>query len=102
MIWGPLSELFGRKVPLFVGYTIFIILQLPVAVAPNVETILVCRFFMGCFGCAPLAIVGGALADFWGPVDRGVAITFFAAATFAGPAFGPIVYVNSACHHRLV
>jgi len=52
---------------------------------------MLCRFFGGVFGCAPLAIVGGALADFYGPVDRGVAVCVFAAATFIGPVAGPIM-----------
>ncbi len=78
-------------IPLFIGFAIFAILQIPVAVAENLHTILICRFLGGVFGCAPLAIVGGALADFWDPVDRGVAICVFAAATFIGPVAGPIV-----------
>lgn len=73
------------------GYAIFAIFNIPVAVAQNLETIFVCRFFAGFFGSAPLAIVGGALADFWGPVDRGVAICVFGSATFIGPTMGPII-----------
>ncbi|MCJ1438899.1 Citrinin biosynthesis cluster MFS transporter mrr1 [Xylographa pallens] len=91
LIWGPFSELYGRTIPLFTGYIIMGILQIPVAVATNVETIMITRFLGGVFGCAPLAIVGGALADFWGPVDRGVAVAMFAAATFIGPVAGPIM-----------
>ncbi|OOF98379.1 hypothetical protein ASPCADRAFT_164889 [Aspergillus carbonarius ITEM 5010] len=91
LFWSPLSELYGRRIPLFSGYAIFAIFQIPVAVAHNVETILVCRFLIGIFGCSPLAVVGGALADFWGPVDRAVAIAAFASATFVGPVLGPIV-----------
>ncbi|KAF2100462.1 MFS general substrate transporter [Rhizodiscina lignyota] len=91
LAFGPFSELYGRKTPLFIGFTIFIIFQIPVAVAQNIETIMLCRFFSGTFGSAPLAIVGGALADFWNPVDRGVAICVFASATFVGPILGPIV-----------
>lgn len=91
LVWGPGSELFGRKLPLFFGYACFAIFQIPVAVATNLETIMICRFFSGAFASAPLAIVGGALADFWGPVDRGVAVCVFAAATFIGPIAGPIM-----------
>lgn len=61
------------------------------AVAINVETIMLGRFFVGVFGSAPLAIIGGALADFWGPVERGFALGLFAGATFIGPVAGPIV-----------
>ena len=70
LMWGPLSELYGRKRPLFLGFFVMGIFQIPVAVAQNLQTIMLCRFFGGVFGCAPLAIVGGMLADFWGPVDR--------------------------------
>ncbi|GKZ19451.1 citrinin biosynthesis cluster MFS transporter mrr1 [Aspergillus brasiliensis] len=91
LFWSPLSELYGRRIPLFSGYAIFAIFQIPVAVAKNVETILVCRFLIGIFGCSPLAVVGGAMADFWDPVDRAVAIAAFSSATFIGPVLGPIV-----------
>ncbi|MCJ1300577.1 hypothetical protein MMC08_003374 [Hypocenomyce scalaris] len=89
--WGPLSELYGRLVPLFGGYFVFMIFQIPVATAQNLQTIMVTRFFGGVFGCAPLAVVGGALADFWDPVDRGIAVATFAAATFVGPVAGPVM-----------
>ena len=91
MVWGPFSELYGRTRPLFFGFIVFAIFQIPVATAQNLYTILIARFFGGLFGCAPLAIVGGALADFWNPVDRGIAICVFAAATFIGPVAGPIM-----------
>jgi hypothetical protein len=88
LVWSPLSELYGRKYPLFTGYALFAIFQIPVAVAKNVETIMVCRFLMGFLGCSPLAVVGGAMADFWDPIDRAVAIAMFSAATFVGPVLG--------------
>lgn len=91
VIWGPMSELYGRKIPLFAGFVIFAIFQVPVAVAQNIETIFICRFLAGFAGCAPLTIVGGALADFWAPVDRGIAVSIFSCATFLGPTGGPIV-----------
>lgn len=57
IIFGPLSELYGRKRPLFVGMFIFAIFQIPVAVAQNLQTIFICRFLGGLFASAPLAIV---------------------------------------------
>ena len=90
MIWGPLSELYGRTMPLFVGFAIGTIFQIPVAVAQNVETALISRFFIGLFGCSPIAIIGGALSDIWDPMERGFAGANFAGATFLGPVVGPI------------
>ncbi|KIW94378.1 uncharacterized protein Z519_04354 [Cladophialophora bantiana CBS 173.52] len=91
VLFGPASEVFGRRVPLFAGYIIFAIFQIPVAVAQNVETIMLGRFFGGFAASAPLAVVGGAMADIWGPVERAYGICVFAASAFTGPVAGPII-----------
>jgi MFS transporter, DHA1 family, multidrug resistance protein len=82
---------FGRRVPLFSGYLVFAIFQIPVAVAQNVETIMLGRFLGGFAASAPLAVVGGAMADIWSPLDRAYAICVFAANAFCGPVAGPII-----------
>ncbi|KAJ5900686.1 Citrinin biosynthesis cluster MFS transporter mrr1 [Penicillium subrubescens] len=91
LFWAPVSELYGRRLPLFSGYAIFAIFQIPVAVAQNLQSIMIFRFLIGVFGCSPLAVVGGAMADIWDPVDRAVAIAIFSSATFLGPVLGPII-----------
>lgn len=57
IVFGPMSELYGRKLPLFFGMFTFAIFNIPVAVATNLQTIFICRFFGGFFASAPLAIV---------------------------------------------
>ena len=91
LVWGPLSEVYGRTRPLFIGFAIFAVFQIPVAVAQNIETIMLCRFLAGSFGAAPIAIVGGTYVDFWDTIDRGIATAAFSGATFIGPIAGPIV-----------
>lgn len=91
LIWGPMSEAYGRKLPYMLGFAGFIIFQIPVAVASNVRTILVARFFAGAFGSSTLAITAGMYVDFWDTITRGQATMLFAAAVFAGPAMGPVV-----------
>jgi MFS transporter, DHA1 family, multidrug resistance protein len=91
IVWGPFSEVFGRKPPLYFGYFTFALFSIGVAVAQNLYTIMICRFFGGFFASAPLAVIGGHIADMWDPVNRGIAIALFSAATFIGPVAGPIV-----------
>ncbi|KAF8861676.1 MFS general substrate transporter [Acephala macrosclerotiorum] len=91
LFWGPISELYGRTRPIFIGFFIFSIFQIPVALAQNVYTIMICRFLAGSFGAAPISIVGGTYVDFWDALDRGIATAGFAGATFLGPIAGPIV-----------
>jgi DHA1 family multidrug resistance protein-like MFS transporter len=88
--FGPMSEVLGRRPPLIFGFALFAIFQIPVALAQNITTICVGRFLGGFFASAPLAVVGGALADLWDPIPRAYAICVFAAGGFAGPVAGPI------------
>ncbi|EUC36112.1 hypothetical protein COCCADRAFT_23995 [Bipolaris zeicola 26-R-13] len=88
--FGPMSEVLGRKMPLMFGFALFAIFQIPVALAQNITTVCVGRFLGGFFASAPLAVVGGALADLWDPIPRSYAICVFAAGGFAGPVAGPI------------
>lgn len=91
VFFGPASEAYGRRVPLFFGYCLFGIFNVPVAVARNIETIMLGRFLGGFFASAPLAIVGGALSDIWDPIPRAYAICIFASGAFTGPVAGPII-----------
>lgn len=74
-----------------VGFFGFIVFQIPVAVASNLQTVFICRFLAGCFGSAPLAICAGMYVDFWDAKDRGIPTIGYAGAVFAGPTMGPIV-----------
>ena len=59
LLWGPLSERYGRKwvfVVAFVPYTAF---QLGCALAPNIGALLAFRFLGGCFAASPLTNSGG-------------------------------------------
>ncbi|KAK9799868.1 putative Major facilitator superfamily (MFS) profile domain-containing protein [Seiridium cardinale] len=88
---GPASEVFGRKAPLFAGYLAFVLFQIPVALADDIQTVLIWRFLGGVASSGSPAIVGGYLADFLRPVERGVAVAIFAATTLIGPPVGAIV-----------
>jgi MFS transporter, DHA1 family, multidrug resistance protein len=90
LVWGPLSEAYGRTQPLFIGFAIFTIFNIPVAVAQNVETIMLARFLSGCFGAATIAICAGMAVDYWNSIDLGLHAAAFSGATFLGPAAGPI------------
>jgi MFS transporter, DHA1 family, multidrug resistance protein len=91
VLMGPASELYGRKLPLFAGYIAFILFQIPVGMAQDVQTILIFRFLGGVASAGSPAIVGGYMADFLAPVERGAAVAIFAATTLIGPAMGVIV-----------
>src|SRR3978361_1024924 len=69
----------------------FSIFQIAVAVAKDLQTILICRFFGGFFGACPLAVVAAVFSDMFDNRTRGVAITLFSMAVFTGPLLAPFV-----------
>ncbi|KAF5623217.1 hypothetical protein F25303_11892 [Fusarium sp. NRRL 25303] len=92
MAWGPASELYGKRRPLFLGYAIFCICQLPCALAQNMPLLLTFRFLSGLAGSSSLAILGGMYVDFLSrPAERGISTAIFSVATFCGPTIGPII-----------
>ncbi|CAO0795132.1 unnamed protein product [Mucor circinelloides] len=91
LLWSPLSELFGRKPVYIVALFIYVIFNIPCAVATNIQTVLVCRFFSGFFASCTLTLAGGSISDLFPTETRGNAIAYFAAAPYAGPVLGPIV-----------
>jgi MFS family permease len=51
---APLSEIYGRKLILTLFNAFFCLWQIGCALAPNLETLIVCRFFSGIGGVACL------------------------------------------------
>ncbi|KAJ3714894.1 major facilitator superfamily domain-containing protein [Lentinula guzmanii] len=89
--FGPGSEMLGRKPVLVVTmccYTLFILGQI---FAPDIQTLLVTRFFSGFFASSPLTIGSAILADIWAGKDRGLPSSIFSGSVFLGPALGPLV-----------
>lgn len=91
LIWSPLSEQIGRRPVYFISFGLYFIFNIPCAVAPNIGTILVCRFLCGVFAASGLANVGGSISDMFPTETRGKAIAYFAAAPYGGPVIGPLV-----------
>lgn len=91
LLWGPLSEIFGRRPIFIITFIAYIGFQVGCALSKNTASILVFRFLGGTFAAAPLTNSGALIADIWDGDHRGKAMSIFALAPFAGPAFGPIV-----------
>ena len=91
LIWAPISELKGRKWPLTISMLIGGIFTIASAVAKDIQTLIICRFFAGVCGASQLTVVPGVLADVYDNTYRGVAISVYALAVFGGPFTAPFV-----------
>lgn len=88
---GPLSELHGRRLPIIIASFGFGVFGIAVAVAKDLQTIMICRFFNGIFGSCPLAVVAAVFADMYNNETRGLAVATFAATVFMGPLLAPFI-----------
>ncbi|ESZ92633.1 putative MFS multidrug transporter [Sclerotinia borealis F-4128] len=91
ILWAPLSELKGRRLPIVLSMFGFSIFQVAVAAAKDLQTILLCRFWGGIFGAAPLAVVAAVFSDMFDNKTRGLAITVFSMTVFTGPLLAPFI-----------
>ncbi|GAP87850.1 putative major facilitator superfamily transporter [Rosellinia necatrix] len=91
IIWAPLSELKGRRLPILIAMFGFSIFTISCAVAKDLQTLLICRFFAGFFGASPLTIVGAVFSDMFNNATRGIAITLFSMGVFTGPLLAPFI-----------
>ncbi|KAI5448908.1 hypothetical protein NCC49_006024 [Naganishia albida] len=88
MTVAPLSEFFGRKPVYLVSWAIFTIFQIPLAIPPNIATVLVCRYIQGFAGSAPLANTGGVVHDCFDVVEGGYAVGIYTLSSVIGPPVG--------------
>ena len=93
MLWSPLSEApkVGRNPVYITTLAIFVLLQLPIALAPNVETVLIFRFLSSFFGSPGMALGGATVNDMYLPLKRSYGLVLWELSTWVGPALGPLI-----------
>jgi len=59
LLFGPLSESFGRKWTMIYAFMLFTVFTIGSALAPNWPALIVFLLFVGISGACPIAVVGG-------------------------------------------
>lgn len=97
MLLSPLSEFYGRRPIYLVSWTMYIIWLIPQAVAKNIPTVIVGRFFDGLSGSAFLAVSAGTVGDLFSRDGLQGPMLMFSLAPFVGPAIGPVMggFINN-------
>lgn len=91
MVFAPLAELYGRQV-VYAGTFFASTLFGGASIAsPNIQTLLVLRFFAGTFGSSAIVNSAGVISDIFVTEERGLAVMVYTAAPFLGPTLGPVV-----------
>ncbi|ORY73238.1 major facilitator superfamily domain-containing protein [Leucosporidium creatinivorum] len=90
---APLQELpyLGRNPVYIIGLALFVILQAPCILAPNIATLLVFRFLAGFIGSPALATGAASIMDISHPLDHPVTVGIWSMAAVCSPTLGPIL-----------
>lgn len=93
MIWAPLSEIpqIGRN-PIYVGpLVLFVVLQVPTALATKFGMLLAFRFITGFIGSPALTTGGAFISDMYRPSKRAYGIGIWGVSAVCGLVIGPLV-----------
>lgn len=93
MLWSPMSEIpfVGRNPVYILTLAVFVIFQVPTALATNFGMLLAFRFLTGFFGSPVLATGGATLSDIYSPRKRPYPIGIWGISAVCGPTLGPLV-----------
>lgn len=88
----PVIEDYGVRTGYLIVYTIFLIFVIPQAIAHNLVTFIIGRFFAGCCGGVLQDAMDGIIADMWSePTSRSRPVSCYVFALLAGLSIGPVV-----------
>ncbi|KAF2132763.1 MFS general substrate transporter [Dothidotthia symphoricarpi CBS 119687] len=87
---APLSETFGRRRIYMTCFSIFALLQIPTALAPNIAFLIAVRSIAGFFGSVGIANGGGTISDMFVPTERAGVFGWYLLGPLLGPTLGPL------------
>ena len=93
MVWSPMSEIpqIGRNPVYILTLILFVVLQVPTALATNFGMLLAFRFITGFVGSPALATGGASIGDMYRPQKRAYGLAVWGVGAISGPALGPLV-----------
>ncbi|MDL0115074.1 multidrug effflux MFS transporter [Campylobacter felis] len=95
LIYGPLSDVFGRKIPALVGIFIFIVSSLFCVIIDNIYAFIALRFFEALGGCAGVVIARAIVNDLFELKEAAgvfaLMMVFNALAPMLSPSFGGLL-----------
>ncbi|KAE9391390.1 MFS general substrate transporter [Gymnopus androsaceus JB14] len=93
MFLSPMQELpvLGRNIIYMASFFLFVIFQIPIVTATNIQTILAFRFLTGFFGSPALATGGASMGDIYPANQLAYVVGIWAIGAVGGPIAGPVI-----------
>ncbi|CAN7236191.1 multidrug effflux MFS transporter [Aquipseudomonas alcaligenes] len=68
LLYGPIADRFGRRLPLLVGVSLFTLASVACALAPSLEWLIGARFVQALGGCAGMVVSRAVVRDLCDPI----------------------------------
>lgn len=91
LIYGPLSDRFGRKPIVLIGTVIYLIGSIVCWAAPTIETLIAGRVIQALGGCAGVILARSMVRDIYGQARSAKVLSYMGTAMALAPALGPII-----------
>ncbi len=90
MVYGPVSDMVGRKLPLVFGVALFGIGSVGCAIAPDIETLIALRFVQGLGACAGMVVPRAVVRDLYTGPDAARLMAMLMLVFSVSPILAPL------------
>lgn len=90
LVYGPVSDLIGRKRPLYFGLGLFILASFACALAPSIEWLIAGRFLQGVGACASMVLPRAIVRDGYTGTDAAKLMTTMMLVFSVSPILAPL------------
>ena len=91
LVFGPLSDRFGRIGPLTVGMAVYLAASIAAASAPSIEILVLARCVQGFAGASGIVIGRAIIADLAHGAEAARAMSFLLMMTVISPVLAPVI-----------
>ncbi|MCC9134800.1 multidrug effflux MFS transporter [Pontibacter silvestris] len=91
LLYGPLLDRFGRKIPLYVGLVIYILTSIGCAYTTSVDTLIAMRFLQAIGGCAGMVAAQALVRDLFPVSQTAQAFSMLTLVIAVSPMIAPTV-----------
>ncbi|XXY53906.1 Bcr/CflA family multidrug efflux MFS transporter [Sorangium sp. So ce269] len=89
LAYGPLTDRFGRKRPLYVGLALYVLASIGCALAPNVQALIALRFLQAVGGAAGQVVTRAVVRDLYGGAAAARLLSLLMLVMGAAPILAP-------------
>jgi DHA1 family bicyclomycin/chloramphenicol resistance-like MFS transporter len=91
LFWGAVSERLGRRLPLLIGFSAFLVATFVCAIAGNSEVLLVARLCQGLSACAGMVLARAIISDGYEGKAAATVLTWQHLIMGIAPIFAPLI-----------